>query len=159
MKEAGIGIVFRSDKQEVLLIKRRDLPVWVLPGGGIEDQESAEKACEREVFEETGLVVRVVRKVGYTPPLNRLIAGAHLFECTALEDPYQTLLPQKESKEVGFYPINNLPAPLFFLHKSWIEETHTSCALSPVTYGACLQFLLRHPLLSLRFLIGLSRNH
>lgn len=34
---------------------------WTLPGGAIEPGESAEQAAEREVVEETGLSVKVVR--------------------------------------------------------------------------------------------------
>lgn len=34
---------------------------WTLPGGGIEPHETPERAAEREVFEETGVVVKTER--------------------------------------------------------------------------------------------------
>ena len=51
-KQAVYGIVFNNDKTEVLLIKRRDIPVWVLPGGGLDQGESPETGAVREVLEE-----------------------------------------------------------------------------------------------------------
>lgn len=53
----------------ILLTKRTDNGQWCLPGGGMEAGESAAEACEREVWEETGLSVRVKRLVGvYSHP-------------------------------------------------------------------------------------------
>ena len=39
---------------KVILVKRRDCPVWVLPGGKIDDGETPEEAIIRETKEETG---------------------------------------------------------------------------------------------------------
>lgn len=51
--------------QGVLLAARHDgKPPWTFPGGGIEDGESVADAAVREVKEETGLAVRVVRELG-----------------------------------------------------------------------------------------------
>jgi len=53
-----IGVVFSPDEKQVLLTKRRDVPVWVLPGGGIERNENPEDAIVREILEETGFHVK-----------------------------------------------------------------------------------------------------
>ena len=45
--ESIAAAVFSSDLQSILLIQRRDVPVWVLPGGGIEPNETAEEAIVR----------------------------------------------------------------------------------------------------------------
>lgn len=59
-----------KDGDTVLLTKREDFEVWCLPGGGIDSGESAAEAVIREVKEELGLDVAVVRAVGfYSRPL------------------------------------------------------------------------------------------
>ena len=39
---------------------------WCLPSGGIKIDESAEEACLRETFEETGIEIRVIRQLAIT---------------------------------------------------------------------------------------------
>ena len=57
------------DAGKVLLIKRRDLQVWALPGGGSDAGESVAQAAVRETREETGLEVELQHLVGvYSRP-------------------------------------------------------------------------------------------
>ena len=42
-KKAVYGIVWKDNKSSVLLVQRRDLPVWVLPGGGLDEGETPEE--------------------------------------------------------------------------------------------------------------------
>lgn len=53
------GILFKSNDGRILLLRRGsggDYPGhWAVPGGRIEDSETAEQAARREVLEETGL--------------------------------------------------------------------------------------------------------
>ena len=61
--------IFDEARTKVLLTRRADNGLWCAPGGAMESGESAAEACEREVFEETGLTVRVKRLVGvYSNP-------------------------------------------------------------------------------------------
>lgn len=56
------------------LVLRRDNRLWAIPGGAIEDNETAAEAAVREVKEETGLEVKVVRLVGvYSNPRDTAI--------------------------------------------------------------------------------------
>lgn len=62
------GIIF-NEEGKFLLTKREDNGQWCLPGGAVESGETVAEACIREVFEETGLNVRVKRLVGvYSHP-------------------------------------------------------------------------------------------
>ncbi len=73
-KEGRLGIgcsafVFDSKREKVLLIQRTDDGKWAVPGGGMMAGESLTEACQREVFEETGLTVKVNRLLSvYTSP-------------------------------------------------------------------------------------------
>ena len=61
--------IFNETREKVLLTQRMDNGRWCLPGGHMESGESAAEACEREVWEETGLKVRATRLLGvYSNP-------------------------------------------------------------------------------------------
>jgi 8-oxo-dGTP diphosphatase len=63
---AAGGIVF-DERHRLLLVLRSKPPAascWSIPGGKCEPNEPAEAACVREVGEETGLTVQVIRRAG-----------------------------------------------------------------------------------------------
>src|ERR671927_535856 len=60
----GCSAAIFDEQGRILLTRRADNGQWCLPGGRMESGESAAEACEREVFEETGLTVHVKRLVG-----------------------------------------------------------------------------------------------
>jgi 8-oxo-dGTP pyrophosphatase MutT (NUDIX family) len=63
------AIIWDATKQRILLTRRADNGQWCLPSGRMEPGESIAETCAREVWEETGLRVRVTRLLGvYTSP-------------------------------------------------------------------------------------------
>ncbi len=65
----GCSAAVFDEQGRVLLTKRMDNGQWCLPGGGVDSGESVAEACEREIWEETGLRVRAKRLVGvYSHP-------------------------------------------------------------------------------------------
>lgn len=73
------------ENRKVLLIKRGRKPFlgqWAIPGGRIEDDESAEQCAIREMREETGLNIEIEKLVGIYSEPNRdprgIIAAAYL---------------------------------------------------------------------------------
>lgn len=157
MKESAIGIVHGATPQEIILVKRRDVPIWVLPGGGIDSGESPEDAVVREVFEETGLHVRVIRKTGEYTPLNRLSALTHVFECERFGG---ELCVTEETRGAQSFSRDRLPSSFFFVHHDWLkdaDQNKTSLVKKPisqVTYWNLFKFFIKHPLLVLRALIA-----
>ncbi len=58
------AVVIHQDGQHILLHKREDFRIGSLPGGGLDDGETAEGAAIRETFEEAGYQIAVDRFVG-----------------------------------------------------------------------------------------------
>ena len=58
-----MAFVFDKSRNKILLVKRRDIPVWVIPGGGIEKGETPERAAIRETKEESGYDIKIIRKI------------------------------------------------------------------------------------------------
>lgn len=67
------AVLFDKAREKVLLTQRTDNGHWCVPGGAMESGESAAEACEREVWEETGLKVRVKRLIGVYSNPNQLV--------------------------------------------------------------------------------------
>ncbi len=160
--ETIIGAVLLKD--QILLTKRRDVPVWVLPGGGIENNETLEDACIREVFEETGYTVKIKRKIGEYTPINRLARFTHLYECEIIKGEATI---SDESKEVQFFSKTNLPSSIPPPYDEWIEDAFSKDSLliqrdlKRVNYSSLFKNFLLHPILVIRFLlskIGLTIN-
>lgn len=153
MHPAAIVIVWDEAFERILLVKRRDVPLFVLPGGGIEEGESPAEAAVREVYEETGLSILVKKKYAEYYPINRLATRTHLFMGLIVSG---TLRDSAETTAVAFYPIRSLPKSLFFLHRLWIEEAllDRGFLIKPireVTYWSVACFFLRHPWIFLRY--------
>ena len=154
-KVSVYGIVFNEDKTQVLLVKRRDIPVWVLPGGGLDPGESPEEGAIREVHEESGFSVKIVRKVAEYLPVNKMTLLSHLFECQIIGG---SATPSAETKEVEFFSLHALPL-LPPPYEGWIRDaacnhkTILRKKIEGVSYGVLFKLLIQHPILVSRYLL------
>lgn len=105
------GLLLDATRTRVLLTRRADNGRWCVPGGMMEAGESVTEACEREVWEETGLRVRAQRLIGvYSTPHrvteyadgNRFHFVTLAFECEVLEG---ELGLSSETTEVGYFTL------------------------------------------------------
>ena len=122
-------LIFDEARTKVLLTRRADNGLWCAPGGAMESGESAAEACEREVFEETGLTVRVKRLVGVYSNPNQLVIYpdgtkaqivAMSFEAEILTG---ALSLSDETTEVGYFTMVEVETMHFFgNHKQRIYD-------------------------------------
>lgn len=154
MSASVVCILILDDK--VLLIQRRDIPVWVLPGGGIDPGEAPEEAAIREMEEETGLKVEVVRKIAEYTPINTLARFTHFYEVKKVGGKLST---GSETYDLKFFHQNQLPKYFPDFQKEWIKDAFLQAPeilykkLTYITYWKLLTTFLQHPLLVFRFLL------
>jgi len=127
--------IFNETRQKVLLTRRLDNGLWCLPGGHMESGESVEECCVREVFEETGLQVRVKRLTGvYSNPDQLVIYPdgnqAHFvvmnFEVEIVEG---ELSLSDETSETGYFSPGEIESmPMHDRHTDRIADALTSQA-------------------------------
>ena len=155
-KQAVYGIVFNEPRTEVLLIQRRDIPVWVLPGGGLDKGESPEAGALREVGEETGFQAVIVKKVAEYLPVNKMTQLSHLFECKITGGCAKT---GAETKAVRFFPLNALPKLLPPPYEGWIRDAAANepallrKKIEGVSYLVLIKLFVQHPVLVGRYLL------
>jgi 8-oxo-dGTP diphosphatase len=119
-------IPFPSDK--ILLIKRRTAPFigyWALPGGRVDPGETVEQAIVREVKEETGLDVAVVRKIGeYHEQGVQGGAEYDYYPACFLVNVVGGKIRKQESEieEAKLFSLDEVPAELAFEHGQMIKE-------------------------------------
>ena len=163
-KSAVFGLILSPDKKQILLIQRRDIPVWVLPGGGIDPGETPEEAVVREVLEETGLQVRIVRAIAEYLPINKLTQLSFFFECIPVFGEQKIT---NETKAIRFFGLHQLPKLMPPPFEDWINDamknqtTLIKKEIQGVTYWILAQLFFMHPILVIRFLltkIGIHLN-
>ncbi|MEQ9351687.1 MAG: NUDIX domain-containing protein [Vicingaceae bacterium] len=129
MKIAVDAVVFGYSKEEginLLLVKRLYNPFkgrWVLPGGFIMEDESLEKAVERELQEETGIKINYLEQL-YTfgkvnrDPRKRIISVTYFGLVN--KNRFLKLKASTDAEEANWFSISELP-DLAFDHNEIVE--------------------------------------
>ncbi len=123
------AIIFDPTKQKILLTRRTDNGQWCLPGGRLEPGESAAEGCAREVWEETGLHIRVRRLIGVYSNPHRLLeyANGHRFHVVALnfevEPTGGSLCLSDETTDYGYFSPGEIASmDVMAHHRERIED-------------------------------------
>jgi len=113
---------------KILLIKRNTIPFkgyWALPGGRMDPSETIEQTIVREVKEETGLDVTIVRKVGeYIETGVKDDVEYEYYPTCFVVKPVGGEVKKQESEiqEIKIFSLNELPKPLAFVHEEMIKD-------------------------------------
>ncbi len=113
----------RSDKK-ILIVKRNHEPgknKWSLPGGFIEYDEKPEKACLRELKEETGVEGEIIKLAGVY--LRRVNIYGSLIVIGYLSNVIkENIHINNEIKEAKFVDGNDIPYIPFYAHRRIIKH-------------------------------------
>jgi ADP-ribose pyrophosphatase YjhB (NUDIX family) len=114
----GAFIVVFNKKGRVLLCHRRDMDIWNLPGGAVENSELPDEAAVRETQEETGLKVKIKDLVGIygKPHRDELI---FVFTGKVVGG---KLKPTAESDKSRFFKVDKLPVNTIPKHVERIRD-------------------------------------
>lgn len=126
----GCSAAIFDEQGRIFLTRRADNGQWCLPSGGMEPGESVSESCEREIWEESSLRVRVKRLVGvYSHPDQLVIyADGNKAHIVALHFEAELVGGEpalsNETTEFGYFTIEELEGMEFFVrHKERILDT------------------------------------
>lgn len=124
----GSVVIILNKENEVLLQERHD-GNWGLPGGLMDLGESFEEVAIREVFEETGLVVKNLRLLNVFSGSEYYLKvpnGDELFSVTAVyysKDVSGVMnIDYSESVNMQYFPTSDLPNELTDEYRGFIEQ-------------------------------------
>ena len=112
--KVAVGAAVGNDRGEMLLVKRADSGVWLYPTGWADVGYSAAEVVVKEVQEETGIDVEVVRLIavldGLRVGFSRIPLYCLVFQCRSVGGTLRA--HPLECADVGWFPLDNLPTPL-----------------------------------------------
>lgn len=128
--QVGTSAYVRDAQGRLLLQQREDNRHWAMPGGRLDPGEDLRTCVIREVFEESGLRVRVTRLIGvYSDPRQFMIAqypdgnvAQMVNVCFECEITGGALTISDESVDIGFFALDSLPTPLLLTHRPRIAD-------------------------------------
>ena len=125
IREACRGIIVSED--EILLSYEVNNDQWFIPGGGIEEKESLEICCIREVAEETGYVVDTgERYLTINEYYEEVLWINHYFVCDCIGETERKLTPRETiaGLEARWIPLKEA-IEIFSKHQEYATENET----------------------------------
>lgn len=116
----GAFVAIFDKKDRILLSHRRDLDLWNLPGGNLEEGELPTEAAVRETKEETGLKIKIKELVGvYGKPHRDELAFVFLGKVKGGK-----LTKTKEADKHRFFKLKNIPENTIPKHVERVKDAN-----------------------------------
>jgi len=130
MKFGGrtVAAIIEFPNNKILLVKRATVVFkgyWALPGGKVDSGETVEQAVVRELKEETGLDVKIVRKIGeyHESGVQDGIEYDYYPACFLVKPVSGKIKKQeKEIEEIRLVDLKDIPEKLAFEHAKMIQD-------------------------------------
>ncbi|MDH5447563.1 MAG: NUDIX hydrolase [Candidatus Bathyarchaeota archaeon] len=130
MKFSGrtVTAIIEFPNNKILLVKRGTVVFkgyWALPGGRVKARETVEQTVVREVQEETGLHVKIVRKIGeyHESGVQDEMEYDYYPTCFLVKPTGGKIKRQeKEIEEIRLVDLKDIPEKLAFEHSSMIRD-------------------------------------
>ena len=138
MPQVGVGVVFVREGR-VFLAKRQGShgeDTWASAGGHLEWEESLEDCARREALEELGVTVGEMRFLCIS---NILAYEKHYVDVEFLGEigSQEPRLAEPEAfSESGWFPLDDLPQPLFQAVWYALDSLRTGCYYYPGAAGS-----------------------
>jgi len=149
------------DDGKILLTKREDFEIWILPSGGVENGESLAQAAIRETKEETGLDVELTNLVGVYSRISGIFPG-YMLLFAAKPIGGEIKCQEGETIAVEWFAFDAIPSPLALGHarriKDAIEGRSGVVVMQEIQIPSMPHGITRQELYELRDRSGLSRQ-
>lgn len=112
--KVGVGAVVGNDNDEILLVQRAGSGLWLYPTGWADVGYSASEVAVKEVQEETGIDIEVIRLIAVFDAMRlgfgRMPFYLLLFHCRAIGGELKA--HPLECADVGWFAADALPQPI-----------------------------------------------
>ncbi len=125
--KVGVGVIIQNATKEILVGKRigSHAPFYSIPGGHLENGETFEEAAIKEVFEETGLIIKNPIVFGVTNNLRTYrLENKHFVSINLFVNEYEGTVTLKEPhkcEDWNWYLPSEIPQPHFDASEFAIE--------------------------------------
>lgn len=140
----AIGVLMFNDKGQIFLSKRsqnakNERGTWEMPGGSVEFGETLEDAAKREIKEEFGVDIEIMRQ--FTAENHFIPAeGQHWvptsFQAKIKDGQEPKIMEPEKCDEIGWFDLDNLPSPLSIISQQDIEHHVPLVQKTPITVSA-----------------------
>lgn len=129
----GVRAAAFDDKGRVFLVRHTYVPGWQFPGGGVEVDETALEALERELFEEGNVTLGAAPQLFNVYFNSRVTDRDHVLLYVCRDVRCQTAkVADKEIAETGFFALDALPEATTQATRQRLKEIAAEDEVEPI---------------------------